>query len=368
VPLQTFQSLAAWLHDLDPFALRIAGDFGIRWYGLAYIGGFVAAWIIWRMLGRRGLTPLRPERVSDAMVAIVLGVLVGGRLGYVLFYQPSLLIDFSPSFPFWGVLAINRGGMASHGGMLGLIAASWWIGRTERIPPLHMLDLLCLVGPIGAFLGRLANFVNGELLGRVIAPPGEAGPWWSVRFPQELLTGHAPELTFEQQSRLLDALRRVAPTETERALESGASLAPAVEKLIAAVQNNVAGVQEQIAPLLAARHPSQLYQAAAEGPVLMLALWLVWMRPRKPGVVTAVFLITYGALRVLTEIPRLPDDHLANQYILGLSRGQLLSCAMVLAGAILLPILLKRDVPRLGGWRTPRPERTAGMETPDESA
>ncbi len=344
-------TLAAWLHDLDPFAVRIAGDFGVRWYGLAYIAGFVAAWFIWRALARRGACLLKPERVSDAMVGVVLGVLIGGRLGYVLFYQPSLLVDFSSSFPFWGLLAINQGGMASHGGMLGLIAASLWIARVEKVPAPHVLDLLCLVAPIGLFLGRVANFVNGELLGRVVAPPGESGPWWSVRFPQELLTDHAPKLTLEQQSRLLDLLQRVAPSETEAGLEPDGSLAPAIKRLIAAVQNNVPGIPEDLAPLLASRHPSQLYQALAEGPVLGAALWLVWMRPRKAGVISAVFLIVYGALRVVTEIPRLPDDYLANPHILGLSRGQLLSILMILAGAILLPILMKRAAPRIGGWR-----------------
>lgn len=165
--------IASWVNDLNPFVWRISGDFGIRWYGLAYIAGFLCAWLILRHLAKRGACLIPAERLPDAMLAIMLGVLVGGRLGYVLIYQPSLLWDFSASAPWWGVLAINKGGMASHGGMAGLIFAGMWIARSCRVPTLHVLDMMTLTGPIGLFLGRIANFVNGELLGRIVAAPGE---------------------------------------------------------------------------------------------------------------------------------------------------------------------------------------------------
>ncbi len=211
------QTLGQWVHDLSPFALRFSGDFGIRWYGLSYGLGFLVGWIVLRWLAARGRIGLSVERVGDLMIAVMLGVIVGGRLGYVFFYQPALLLDFSAQFPFWGVLQLTRGGMASHGGMIGVVVAAWMIARgaqdemgrrVGRVPMWHVGDCLAAVAPAGLFFGRLANFINGELLGRVIAAPGEPGPAWGVKFPQELIDGHAPRLSAEQTAQLATILER----------------------------------------------------------------------------------------------------------------------------------------------------------------
>lgn len=339
---------AAFLHTIDPFLWQITPTFGIRWYGVAYLLGFVVGWWILRTLAKRGAILLNAQQVSDAMLAFVIGVFVGGRLGYVIFYQPSLLLEFSSSPPWWGLLAINRGGMASHGGIIGVIIAAIYIARRNKVSSLHMLDLVAFAAPMGLFFGRIANFINGELLGRIVAMPGEPGPWWSVRYPQELQTRHAPTLTPEQQSELYALLDRVAPAWDE---PNGIGYAHAVDRLLAAVQSGAADVARDVAPLLSARHPSQLYQAAAEGLVLMAALMVVWLKPRRPGIVGSWFLIVYGALRIATEHWRLPDDHLAVQRIAGLSRGQWLSVVMALVGVIAIAALSRRkDLPRLGGW------------------
>jgi len=339
-------TLAAYLHRIDPFALRISGEFGIRWYGLAYLAGFLVAFLLLRALARRGRILLSPTQVTDYVFAMVVGVVVGGRLGYVLFYQPALLWEFSADPPWWGLLAINRGGMASHGGMLGALAACWWFSKRQAVPTLHLLDLAALSAPAGLLFGRIANFVNGELLGRIVAPPGGPAPWWSVKFPQELLTRHAPLLSPQQQAQLAQLIERFRIRPEEPA-------ALAIERMIRAVQRRGQAADElarELAPLLAARHPSQLYQAAAEGIALGAALWLLWRRPRRPGVVTAWFLLLYGALRVLTELWRLPDDHLKAPRIMGLSRGQLLSLLMIVGGAVLLAVVRKSRAAPVGGW------------------
>lgn len=340
---------AAWLHTLDPFVIQFTPTIGVRWYGLAYLVGFLVAWWLLRTLAKRRTILLTPEQVGDAMLALVIGVFVGGRLGYVLLYQPSLLIQFTSTPPWWGLLAINQGGMASHGGMIGVILACLWIAHRTKVPALHLMDIGTLAAPAGLCFGRIANFINGELLGRIVARPGEPGPWWSVRFPQELLSGHAPELTPDQQSRLLALLDVVAPGWDQ---ESGIGYVGAVDRLISAVQSGAGDVARELATLLAARHPSQLYQAIAEGPVLFGALALIWMKPRRPGVIGSWFLMIYGALRILTEHWRLPDDHLQAPTMLGLSRGQWLSALMIIAGAAALTLILtrKRRQP-IGGWR-----------------
>ncbi len=340
---------AAWLHTIDPFVIRFSQNLGVRWYGLAYLAGFAMGWWILRTLARRRLILLTPEQVGDAMLTLVLGVFLGGRLGYALIYDPGLFVSFSASPPWWGLLALNRGGMASHGGMVGVLIACIWIARRTKTSPLHILDMVAIAAPIGLFFGRMANFINGELLGRIVAAPGEPGPWWSVRFPQELLSGYAPQLTSEQWAKLSALLDRAMPgwsTLGDKGYQH------AVANMIDSVQSGVGDYAKELAPLLSARHPSQLYQAFAEGPILLAALCIVWSKPRRPGVVGSWFLIVYGVLRIATEHWRLPDDNLVVKTILGLSRGQWLSAAMVLIGVVGLMLIVTRSKQQpIGGWR-----------------
>lgn len=335
-------TLASWLHDLDPFVFHVTQTFGVRWYGLSYIAGFAVAWLLLGWLARRGVILLKPETVGDLIIAVIVGTLVGGRLGYCVFYRPELLWTLTNTPPWWGVLAIHEGGMASHGGMIGIIIACSWFGRSQGLPLGHAHDCMSLVAPFGIFFGRIANFINGELLGKIVAPPGEPGPWWAVKFPQELLEGHAPPLSEAQQGAVGQLLLRVA--------QPGDDADAALHRLVAAVQAGDKSIAAELAPLISARHPSQLYQALAEGIVVFAALLMIWRKPRRPGVVTAWFLIVYGVGRVLTEFIRLPDAHLAVQRIAGLSRGQWLSVLMVIAGMGLLVLIAKHGAERIGGW------------------
>lgn len=342
--------LGAWLHDLDPFALRLWGNVGLRWYGLSYVAGFAAAWLILGRLAARGRLLFSAHAVGDLILGVVVGTVVGGRVGYAVFYRPELLWTFTDAPPFWSLLALNEGGMASHGGMIGVALACAWFARANRLPILHVTDALSLVAPIGIALGRLANFVNGELLGRIVAPPGAPAPWWSVKFPQELLEGHAPALSDEQVSRLE---RAVVPY----VVDAQAPLDDAVRRMIVDLQSGNAALASELAPLISARAPSQLLQGLAEGVLVLAVLWAVWARPRRAGVVTAWFLIVYGIGRVLTEFVRLPDAHLGSwQRVGGLSRGQWLSVLMVVVGSVLLWRAARSGSARIGGWRGPAPE------------
>ncbi|MCL4222651.1 MAG: prolipoprotein diacylglyceryl transferase [Phycisphaerales bacterium] len=346
--------LGGWTHDLNPIIFTVFG-LSVRWYGLSYLAGIFVGYLLLRRLARRGLVLIPAHRAEDFVLIMAFGIILGGRLGYCLFYEPDLLWTFEPSFPFWGVLMITRGGMASHGGMIGVILAAWRISRgfrtsdgaiEGRVPFRHVADVVAALSPFGLFFGRLANFINGELLGKIVAMPGQKAPWWAVRFPQELLTGHAPELSLDQHIRLTHLIEaNRLPNEPDAA---------AVERMIARLQHGAPDLQSQLEPLLAARHPSQLYQAAAEGLVLGLVLWWIWRKPRTPGVVGCWFLITYGVLRVATEFWRLPDDNLAMPRLAGLSRGQWLSVLMVLAGVGVLAWVKKVGGEKAGGWMRPR--------------
>ncbi len=338
------------LHTLDPFVFEFAPGWGVRWYGLSYVAGFVAGWLLLRLLARRGLAMVPADRVADAMLWIVAGVLIGGRLGYVLLYKPEYLWTFEAEFPWWAVLAINRGGMASHGGMIGVILAAWRISRgwrdddctvRGRCHPLHVMDLMALIAPAGLLFGRVANFVNGELPGRVVARPGEPAPWWSVKFPQEIVSGHESFRTPEQEQAVDNIVSRY--------MLPGDDFAAGFERMLRALRHGgeeADRLAAELSPLISARAPSQLLQALCEGVVVGAVVWTVGVamgRLRSPGVVGAWFLVSYGVLRIATEFVRLPDADLAVQRVLGLSRGQWFSAVMVAVG------LLVMAVPRLRG-------------------
>jgi phosphatidylglycerol---prolipoprotein diacylglyceryl transferase len=156
---------------VDPGLVQV-GPFAIRWYALAYIAGIVLGWQLVRRLVRRPGWGLAPETVDDLLFHVTLGVILGGRLGYVLFYQPlHYLAD-----PL-DVLAVWRGGMSFHGGLLGVLLATLLFARSRRLPYLELTDALAVATPIGLFFGRIANFINAELWGRPADVP------WAVVFP-----------------------------------------------------------------------------------------------------------------------------------------------------------------------------------------
>lgn len=276
--------------DLSPelFSISIFGmELALRWYALAYIAGILIAWRMATVaLRREGLwpgdtPPMKPEQLEDLVTWIILGVILGGRLGFVLFYQPGYYL----SHPL-DIVKVWQGGMAFHGGLLGVVIASYLYGRRHSIPILSLGDLVAYTVPPGLFLGRLANFTNAELWGR----PSEAP--WAVIFPG-----------------------------------AAAQDCPGV----------VAG--------MCARHPSQLYEAALEGLLLgALLIWLAYRRRafRRPGLIMGVFLAGYGASRFVVEFFRQPDAQFVSDgnplglawhvggY--GLTMGQFLSLPMIALG------------------------------------
>lgn len=353
--------LGGWFHTLSPFLWEFSPGMGLRWYGLAYALSFVWGWLFLRWAHRRGISRIPASRVGDAIVCIVLGVVLGGRLGYVLFYNPALFLDFSPAFPFWGVLAINRGGMASHGGIIGVVLAAWRISRgwkelddaghvstLGKAPMLHVLDVLALATPVGLMLGRLANFINGELLGRIIAMPGDAAPWWTVRYPQEVATAHDNEVVRSAQQE--SALRAII----DGYAQTGDSFSDAWDRVLRGIHRGDPGLVDSLRPLISARAPSQLVQAFCEGVALFTILWLIARTPHRPGIIGCWFVIAYGVMRIGTEFVRLPDADLAVQRILGLTRGQWFSAAMIAVGLGFMLWIHRQRRDKIGGWaRTP---------------
>ncbi|MEO6875549.1 MAG: prolipoprotein diacylglyceryl transferase [Opitutaceae bacterium] len=178
--------LAYWTHNLSPFLIRFTDSFGIRWYGLSYLLGFVfAGWLLIRY-AHKGRSLLPADKVTDFMVAIVIGTMLGGRIGSFLLYHPEQLLHDPLSF-----FRVWEGGMASHGGFIGVTLAVAWFARSSKIRFLHLADLIASVTPAGLMFGRIANFINGELWGKPSTVP------WAVIFPaspQPLVPRHPSQL------------------------------------------------------------------------------------------------------------------------------------------------------------------------------
>ena len=261
--------LAYYQHDLNPVLLPIYGDFAIRWYGISYILGFIAAGGLLRLYFKMGRSTWNSEDQVNIIIYLALGTMIGGRLGFMLLYD---LHDFLRNplsfFEFW------KGGMASHGGFVGCLFAAFFIARRMETPFPKTTDLIVTIAPPGLFFGRIANFINGELWGKISQVP------WAVIFPASALPDTPPEL---------------------------------------------------IAP----RHPSQLYEAVLEGLVLGAYIQLRFWRsnpPRAPaGQLTGEFFLAYSILRIVGEIFREPDPA---GLILGLSRGVFYSLILGAVGAL----------------------------------
>lgn len=294
-------TLAFYVHDLSPFLIRFNEQFGIRWYGMAYLCGFIAAFYLLKWLARKGYGPLRENQVADFIFYTALfGVLIGGRLGYVIFYRPSLLTE-DPL----GIFRVWDGGMASHGGILGVLLFTWVYAKRQHLSWTGLGDNLVSAAPIGLFFGRLANFVNGELYGRATTVP------WAMQFPSELLDH---------------------PREAALAIEQTTKLEPNLDNASAIIiaARHSPQVRAILAGILTPRHPSQLYEAFLEGLLLFTCLIVIRLRFRKPdGITTGAFFILYPTMRIIGECFREPDAPLTGP----LTRGQLLSLFMFLVGA-----------------------------------
>lgn len=351
-------SLATYLHQIDPFAIQAIG---IRWYGLAYLGGALLGYWIVRWMANRGRTLLPPKLVLDFVTYILFGAFIGGRLGYCLIYKPELFLSFrwvtfgGINIPLWGVIALQDGGMASHGGIIGMIIAAWMFARWQRLPLLHLLDLASFAGPLGVVLGRLANFVNGELYGRPCSPDLS----WGVKFPQEILTWKEKQLmTLGPAAKDLG----IEPGEwiswLRNASEYQSSITSALNEMITHVQERDPRMIAALEPVLTPRYPSQLIQALLEGGLVFVILAIIWAWPRKPGIVAGWFVILYALARFLGEQFRMPDVEIGFE-LFGLTRGQELSIVMLLGGILLTVICALRNVPKLPAWigpALPRPE------------
>lgn len=272
--------------DIDPVALRL-GPLSVHWYGLMYLLGFWGGW--WLLLKRapRMHPPLSRDTVNDLVFYIIMGVIVGGRLGYTFFYNFSGFVQ-NPLV----LLRIWEGGMSFHGGLIGVVIAFIWFARTHQLKVFDVGDFAVPMIPLGLFTGRIGNFINGELWGAPTTLP------WGMLFP------HA-----------------------------GAK---------DCALGTIVTVGDGLTPTCG-RHPSMLYEAFLEGLVLFVILWWFAQKPRPRMAVSGLFLLGYGVFRSLVETVRLPDAHIG--YLAGtnwLTMGMLLSAPVWIAGLTLMVLAYRK--------------------------
>jgi phosphatidylglycerol:prolipoprotein diacylglycerol transferase len=271
-----------WQHlpaNIDPVILQI-GSFKLQYYGLMYIVAFAVTYFLaWHRIRHEDRFDISTDQLKDAMTYMILGLIIGARLGYVVFYnlpyylkhplEIILPFSFSNGFHFTGI-----SGMSYHGGLIGVVLAGWLYVRKSRLDPWNVIDLFFPGAPLGYTFGRLGNFINGELYGRV----------------------------------------------TDSSI----------------------GMYFPLAPTRELRHPSQLYEAFFEGIFLFTVLWSVRKMKLPQGAMIALYLIGYGLVRFIIEFFREPDDHLGF-VLLSFSMGQVLCASMIAAGIILYIYLFRQE-------------------------
>ncbi len=317
--------LNAWTYvSVNPVILDLPGPLALRWYGMMYLVGFWVGYGILRHMAKQGRLAVPYEQVGEIVGWLAAGVFIGGRVGYILFYQPEILRE-----PL-RILAVWEGGLSFHGGLLGCILAAILYSRRIGQSFVGVSDGLALATPTGIFAVRCANFVNGELYGRVTT----ADVPWAMRFP------------------------------TDPVARQGLGLrTSAADVVYAAVENaKAAGTWEAILAKAPLRHPSQLYEACLEGLALMAFLWLVvlvarrlsWKLPQ--GTIFGLFLMGYAATRSFVELYRQPDVQFTSPddpigYVLaGLTMGQVLSLLIASIGAAALIYAFSSKGPRGLVW------------------
>ena len=266
-----------YIHNINPIVLDLPGELAVRWYGISYLLGFIGCMLLLRHWSKKGDFEVPEKEVSNFVVLLAFfGVFLGGRVGYVLFYD----LDSFLANPL-SLLMVWKGGMSSHGGFIGVILFIWWYAKKHRHSFWNLTDNMAVTTSLGFAFGRLANFINGELWGRITEVK------WAVIFPQEA------------------------------GLQYGQYDLPMIGRLIEAGH-------------LHARHPSQLYQAFVEG-FLVFGVMLLLRKTswgKRPGSLSAAYLVLYALARISMEFFREPDH--GEFFMAHISKGQFYSALMII--------------------------------------
>lgn len=307
--------LLGYVHDWNPVIVNLFGPIALRWYGLSYLFSFLIAIALLKYLTRRKLWVLSEKDISDFIaMSAIFGVFMGGRLGYVLFYMiPNVGWASIMQDPL-SVIRVWDGGMASHGGIFALVIFTFYYAKKKQVSWTGLGDGLCVVAPVGIFLVRVANFINGELYGRV-----DKESRFGVKFPDTVFDPRTPE--YHNYSEVALAVHRVTPLTAGEGLTS--------DGLKSALREHPS-LHASLEEVLLPRHPSQLYEGLLEGGLLFAILWTLRVSFPKlgNGVLTGLFFIIYACGRIFVEQYREPDSAMIGVF----TKGQFYSLFMIVLG------------------------------------
>jgi len=335
----------------DPVLLDLPGPIDVRWYGLMYVVGFLIAQWVFVRLARAKFLPVDPKVAPDLIFYCVIGVMLGGRVGYALFYEPALLHPLQ-------FVQVWKGGLAFHGGLGGVAVAVWLFARRHRLSWGRVGDACALAVTPGILAVRCANFVNGELYGRETGVDTK----FAMQFPTDpragQLLGLSDAWTMRDRELCIQvAFGRRSFADVRGELSTVDARGEPIDWDTVARRLDWQKVATMAdgngAPLVPYRHPSQLYEGVGEGLVLGCVLALLYRRTRarpwRPGLYIVVFLLGYAVIRWSLETVRQPDAQFGpgGAVFLGMTMGQTLSTVMVIGGLLVLlwPRLARRKAP-----------------------
>lgn len=295
-----------YFHNINPLAFSI-GPLAVHWYGIMYLLGFAGAWVLGNRRREQGRLAVSYDAFSDLSFYVMLGVILGGRIWYMLSYVSLDWIVHDPL----ALIRVWDGGMSFHGGLLGVLIAGWLWSRRHKVHFFDTVDFVAPLVPIGLGFGRLGNFINGELWGKLTDGP------WGVIFPGAL----------ESLNKTRDELYQM---------------------YLAGQLNHEA------------RHPSQLYEFALEGVVMFAVLWIYSRKPRPRYAVSGLFALLYGVFRFAVEFVRVPDQQLGYLAWGWVTMGQIQSLPLIVVGLFLL--WLSRRAPTLQSDPVAAASRPASMK------
>lgn len=336
----------------DTYLFKISDELGLQWNGLAISLSIICSFLLIKWLVSRQRFELSQKQVFDFIFLAVFGVLIGARVGYCLFIDRELFFQFNHELPYWGVLAINEGGFSSYGAILGGVLACGIYTYQTGISRLYLMDLCAVCAPLALLFSRTANIFTGELFGKVVDASFEV----KMKVPQEIL--YWPFENIEKLKSLNELAGKAGigadqwklmTEQYSSSQEVQSSLHSALLQIVQYVSRQPSDYYSMLEPMLAPRFPISLLGAMSEGILLFFILLMAWYRPKRPGFISALFLILFSVVQILID-PLRQQSLLDAKTVFGISEHILLSMVCLALGITGLVIWNRSEILRAPGW------------------
>lgn len=333
-------------------AFEIFGGAHLHWSGLFLSFSILAIFVFIHWMVNRQRYELNHAMVFDFVIYLTLGSFIGSRLGYCLFVDSDIFFQFRETFPYWGVLSPEEGGFSSFGAYVGVLISCMIFTVRFGVSRVYLFDLASMVAPISLFFTRLSSFLTGELFGRA----ADQNFPYSVRVLNEILYWPAENMgqiaklnpVFEKADVKLDQFQASLnqySTNTEAQIQIHQSLSQVIDYLLKHPDEYF----EKVFSLLTPRYPIQLIEALTQGALLFLILLMAWNSPRRPGFITALFLILFALSEILLDPYRFQNS-LEGGTLFGLSEQIVLALISLILGIAMMLVWNRSEILKTPGW------------------